>query len=169
MKFVPASNCGTVKLFIVFHREHNTHMLCDMVKFTNFWPRLPQHDFIMPPIRLHRHPHCPNSCEVFCQTSSVLTCTNGTLCQCCMQGISLLVTPATMWSIYPNLWTCLVRDSGLFIFLTHTLIWPYSVAVLSQLYSAWIQDKELQTHTHTHTHTHFCPSCPTNDMSDPFW
>jgi len=51
---------------------------------------------------------------------------------------------------------CLLRDSGLFIFLTQILIWSYSVAVLSQLYSAWIQDKELLTHTHTH----FCPiSC----------
>jgi len=97
-----------------------------------------------------------------------------------MQGISLLITPATILSpIYPNLWMCLVRDSGLYIFLTQILIWSYSVAVLSQHYLAWIQDTEL--------HAHFCPiswlfsippvpyslpdpgSCPTNDMSDPFW
>jgi len=72
---------------------------------------------------------------------------------CCMEGISLLITPATIWSpIYPDLWICLVRDSGLFTFLTQILIWFYSVAVLSQLYWAWI-------YTHTHTHT-FCPiSC----------
>jgi hypothetical protein len=162
MKLVPASNDGTMKqLFMVFHRQHNTHILCDMVKFTNFWPRIPQHDFIMPPnIRLHRYPHCSNSCKVFWHTSPVLTCRKCTVCQCswcCMQGISLLVTPATMWSpIYPNLWMCLVRDSGRFIFLTQTLIWSYSVTVLSQLYSAWMQEKEL------HSHTHFCPgSCPT--------
>ena len=69
---------------------------------------------------------------------------------CRMQGISLLITPATIWSpIYPNLWKCLVRDSGLLIFLTQILIWSYSVAVLSQLYLVWIQYKEL--------HTHFCP------------
>ena len=74
---------------------------------------------------------------------------------CCMQGIALLITPATIWSpIYLNLWMCLVRDSnsGLFIFLIQILIWSYSVAVISQLYLAWIQDKE--------THTHFRPiSC----------
>ena len=71
---------------------------------------------------------------------------------CCMQGISLLITPATIWSpIYLNLWMCLVRDNGLFIFLTQTLICSYSVAVLSQLYLAWIQDKELHKNTHTHT------------------
>ena len=78
---------------------------------------------------------------------------------------------------------CPVRDSdsGLFIFLTEILIWSYSVAVLSQVYLAWIQDKE----THTHNSVQypvfysssalqpafpFCAgSCPTNDMSDPFW
>ena len=109
---------------------------------------------ILPPnMRLHRHPHCPNSCKFFCQTSSVLTCRNCTVCQCswcCMQDISLLITPTTIWSpVYPNLWMCLVRDSGLFIFLTRILIWSYSVAVPSQLYWTWIQDKELHTHTHT--------------------
>jgi len=68
---------------------------------------------------------------------------------CCMQGISLLITPATILSpIYPNLWTCLVMDSGLSIFLTQILIWSSSVAVLSQLYLAWSQDKELHTHAH---------------------
>ena len=38
---------------------------------------------------------------------------------CCMQGISLLITSATIWSpIYPNLWMFLVRDSDLFIIRT---------------------------------------------------
>jgi len=138
---VPASNDGTTKqLFMVFHREHNTPMLCEMEKFTNIWPRWQQQDFILPPnIRLHRHPHCPNSWKSFYQTYSVLTCRNCTVCQtcswCCMEGISLLITPATIWSpIYPDLWMCLVRDSGLFTFLAQILIWSYSVAVLSQLY-----------------------------------
>ena len=74
-----------------------------------------------------------------------------------MQGIALLITPAT--PIYLNLWMCLLRDSGLVILLRQILIWFYSVAVLSQLYLAWIQDKRLHTHTRTHarTHTHFCP------------
>ena len=130
----------TTQLFMVFHREHNTHMLCEMEKFTNIWSRRPQQDFILPPnIRLHRHPHCPNSWKSFYQTYSVLTCRNCTVCQtcswCCMEGISLLITPATIWSpIYPDLWMCLVRDSGLFTFLAQILIWSYSVAVLSQLY-----------------------------------
>jgi len=67
-----------------------------------------------------------------------------------MEGISLLITSATIWSpTYPNLWMCLVRDSGLFIFLTQISIWCYSVAVLSQLYWACIQDKEFHTHRHT--------------------
>jgi len=69
------------QLFTVFHREHNTHMLCEMEKLTNIWPRQPQQDFIMPlNIRLHRHPHCPNFCKIFCHTSSVLTCRNCTVC-----------------------------------------------------------------------------------------
>jgi hypothetical protein len=141
---------------VFHHTEHNTHMLYETEKFTNTWPRWPQQDFIMPTnIRLHRHPHCPNSCKIFCQIPSVLTCRNCTVCQtrswCCMQAISLLITPATILSlIYLNLWMCLLRDSGLVIFLTKILIWSYSVAVLSQLYWAWIQNKELQTHTHTH-------------------
>jgi hypothetical protein len=42
-----------------------------------------------------------------------------------------------------------LRDSDLFTFLTKFLIWSYSVAVVSQIYLAWIQDKE--------HHTHFCP------------
>jgi len=138
---------------MVFHWEHNTHMLCEMEKFTNIWPRRPQQGFIMPPnIRLHRHPHCPNSCKIFCQTTSVLTCRTAKYARqcswCCIEGISLLITSATIWSpIYPNLWMCLVSDSGLFIFLTQILIWSYSVAVLYQLYWAWIQDKEFHTHT----------------------
>ena len=98
---------------------------------------------------------------------------------CCMQGISLLITPATIWSpIYPSLWRCLVWDSGLSIFLTQLLIWSYSVAVLSRI--------KYFTHTNTHTSVQypdcfysssalqpawpFCAgSCPTNDMSDLFW
>jgi len=106
---VPASNDGTTKqLFMVFHREHDTHMLCETEKFTNIWLRWPQQDFILSHnIRLHRHPHCPNSCKIFCQTSSVLACTNCTVCQCswcCMEGISLLIAPATIWSPnYPDL------------------------------------------------------------------
>ena len=64
---------------------------------------------------------------------------------CCRQGISLLITPATIWSpIYPYLWRYLVWYSGLFIF-RQILIWSYSVAALSR-----IRD-------YTHTHTHFCP------------
>jgi hypothetical protein len=48
-----------------FHRERNTHMLCETEKFTNISLRRPQQDFIMTPkIRLHRHPHCPNSCKI---------------------------------------------------------------------------------------------------------
>jgi len=103
---------------------------------------------------------------------------------CCMEGISLLITFATIWSpIYRNLLMCLVRDSGLFIFLTQILIWSYSVAVLSHLFYAWIQDKELHTHTllsniltvfysssALQPAWPFCAgSCPTHGMSDPFW
>ena len=66
---------------------------------------------------------------------------------CCMEGTSLLITSATIWSpIYPDLWICLLRDSGLFTFLAQILIWSYSVALLSQLHWAWIQDKEFHVH-----------------------
>ena len=51
-------------------------------KFTIIWLRWPQQDFKMPPnIRLYRHPHCPNSCKILFQTSSVLTCRNCTVCE----------------------------------------------------------------------------------------
>ena len=74
-----------------------------------------------------------------------------------MQGIALLITAATIRSpIYHNLWTCHVTDSGLCIFLTQIVIWSYSVAVLSQLYSAWIQGTELHTQ-------HDCSSIPSTD------
>jgi len=60
---------------------------------------------------------------------------------CCRQGISLLITPATIWSpIYPYLWRYLVWYSGLFIF-RQILIWSYSVAALSRI----------RDYTHTHT------------------
>ena len=124
-------------------------MLCEMEKLTIIWPRQPQQDFIMPPnIWTHWRPQSPNFCKIFCQTSAVLTCRKCTVCQCswwCMQGISLLITPATIWSpIYPNLSMSLVRDSGVFIFLTQILIWSYSVAV---------QEKELHACTCMHAHT----------------
>ena len=63
---VPVSKDGTMKqLLMVFHREHNTLMLCETEKFMNIWPRRPHQDFIMPPnIRLHRHPHSPNCCKI---------------------------------------------------------------------------------------------------------
>jgi len=174
---------------MVFHREHNTHMLCAMEKFTNIWLRRPQQDLIMPPnIRLHRHPHWPNTCKIFSQTSSVLTCRNCIVCQTVFMMLCAghFVTDnicKSLSPIYPNLWMCLVRDSGLFIFLTKILIWSYSVAVLSQLYWAWIQDKVFHTHTllsnilpvfysssALQPALPFCVgSCPTNDMSDPLW
>ena len=86
---------------------------------------------------------------------------------CFIQGISFLITPATIKSpIYIILWMCLVRYSGLFIFQIQILIWSYSVALLSQLSLAWIQDEELQTNTHTHTSVQYSDwflflQCPT--------
>ena len=138
---------------MVFHREHNTHMLCEMQKFANMWPRRPQQDFILPPnIRLHRHPHWPNSCKIFCQTSSVLTCRNCTVCQCSwcsMEGISLLITPATILSpFYPDLWMCPVRDSGLFTFLAQILIVPIQL-----LYFPSFTEHGSRIRNFTHTHT----------------
>ena len=71
--------------------------------------------------------------------------------------------------------------SGLFIFMIQILIWSYSVAVISQLYLAWIQDKEKHTlpsniltvfYSSSALHPacpFFADSCPTNDTSDPFW
>ena len=60
------------------------------------------------------------------QFSLAETAQSVTLCSwCCMEGISLLITPATIWSpIYPDLWMCLVRDSALFTFLAQILIGP---------------------------------------------
>ena len=140
---------------MVFQREHSIHMLCETEKFMNIWLRRPQQDLILPPnIRLHRHPHCPNSWKIFCQTSSVLTCRNCTVCQTkfMMLYAGHFITDNTcnnLITIHLNLWMCLVRDSGLFIFLMQILIWSYSIAVLSRLYLAWIQNKELHKHKHT--------------------
>ena len=149
---------------MVLHREHNTHMLCETEKFTNIWLRWPQQGFIMPPelgyTVIHTDPTHAKFSITLLQFSLAETSMYIRQCSwCCMQGIALLVTSATIWSsIYPNLWMCLVRESSLFIFLTQILIWSYSVAVLSQPYWAWIQDKE---HTHTHTYILWY-------MSDPF-
>ena len=116
------------------------------------WLRWPQQDFILPPnIRLHRHPQCPNSCIIFCQTSSVLACRNCTVCQTMFMMLygGHFITVNTCNNLIIN-WSWFVNlpcwDSGLFTFLTQILIWSYSVAVLSQLYWAWIQDKEFHTH-----------------------
>ena len=120
----------------------------------------------MPPnIRLHRHAHCYNSCKIFSQTSSVLTCRNCIVCQTVFMMLCAghFVTDnicKSLSPIYPNLWMCLVRDSGLFIFLTKILIWSYSVAVLSQLYWAWIKDKEYLSLSLSHTRTHTCVQYP---------
>jgi len=96
------AQCNTT---FVFHREHNAHMPCETEKFTNVWPRRPQQGFILPPyIRLHKHPHCPKSCKIVCQTPSVLTCRNCTVCHTvCMMlyalhCTALLITPATIIS-----------------------------------------------------------------------
>ena len=62
--------------------------------------------------------------------------------------------------MYPNLRMCLNRDSGLFMFLTQVLIWSYSFAVLSQLYWAWIKDKEYLSLSLSHTRTHTCVQYP---------
>jgi len=166
-------------------------MLCETEKFTNVWPRRPQQTSKCHLTLGSKDTHTASTLAKFSvkllQFSLVETAQYVRQCSwCCMQGISLLIIPATIWSpIYPNLRMCLVRDSGLFTLLTQTLIWSYSVAVLSQLYLAWIQDKELHIHTHTHTHkllsnilTVFCSSsaiqpawpfcagsCPTNDMA----
>jgi len=69
------------QLFMVFHMEHNTLMLFEMERFTNIWLRRPQQDFILSPnIRLHRHPHWPSTCRIFCPMPSLLTCRNCTVC-----------------------------------------------------------------------------------------
>jgi len=142
---------------MVFHRDHNTHMLCETEKVTNIWLRRPQQDFIMPSVLgytvIHTVPTLAKFSVKLLQFSFAETVQYVRQCSwCCMEGISLLITSAKIWSpIYPNLLMCLVRDSGLFVFLAQIFIWSHSVAVLSQLYL--IQDKELHTHTHTHTHT----------------
>jgi len=142
---------------MVFHRDHNTHMLCETERVTNIWLRRPQQDFIMPSVLgytvIHTVPTLAKFSVKLLQFSFAETVQYVRQCSwCCMEGISLLITSAKIWSpIYPNLLMCLVRDSGLFVFLAQIFIWSHSVAVLSQLYL--IQDKELHTHTHTHTHT----------------
>jgi hypothetical protein len=158
-------------------------MLCVTEQFKNIWPRWPKQNFIMP-LNIG-HPHCLNSCTIFCQTSSHLQKLHSmSMFMMLHAGHFIADNPATILSpIYPNLWMCLVRNSGLFIFLTQILIWSYSVAVLSQLYLARIQDKELHAHTflsnilsifHSSSilqpiGTFFAGSCPTNYMLDPFW
>ena len=139
-------------------------MLCETEKFTNVWPRRPQQTSKCHLTLGSKDTHTASTLAKFSvkllQFSLVETAQYVRQCSwCCMQGISLLIIPATIWSpIYPSLWMCLVRDSGLFTLLTQTLIWSYSVAILSQHYLAWIQDKELHTHTHTQTSVQY-PDC----------
>jgi len=114
--------------------------------------RRQQQDFIMPPsIRLHRHPHCPNSCKIFCQTSSVLTCRNCTVCQCSWYW--LLITPATIWSpIYPNLWVF----SRIHIFHLYMAQTSVSTTVVYYLQS------KLSTHQSANTKVH----CTQNEKTE---
>ena len=77
--------------------------------------------------------HTAPTLAKFSVKTSVLNCRNCTVCQCswcCMQGISLLVTPATIWSpIYPNLW----MSSRIYIFqlyMAHTSVPPTVVYCL---------------------------------------
>jgi hypothetical protein len=133
---------------MVFHKKHNAHVLCETEKFTNIWVRCPQRDFIIPPnIRLQRHPHCPNSCKIFCLSSSVPTYGDCTVCQTkfMMLYAGHFITDNTS----NNLITCLsqfvmylLRDIGLDIFLTQILIWSHSVAVLPSFtwHGSWIRN-----------------------------
>jgi len=91
--------------FNFFHRGHNAHMPCETEKFTYVWPRRPHQSFVLPPnIRIHKHPQCPNSCRIFCQTPSVLTFRNCTIYHTvfmmlyALHCIALLITPATIIS-----------------------------------------------------------------------
>ena len=144
---VPASNDGTMKHNFSWCSTESTTLTC-----SDIWPRQPQRDFIIPSnIRLQTHtlPTILKNFVKLLQFSLAETAQYVRQCSwCCMQGISLLVTPAAIWP--PNLWMCLVIDSGLFIFLTQILILSYSVAVLSYLYLAWIQDLVLQMTCQTH-------------------
>jgi len=107
---------------------------------------------------------------------------------CCMEGISLLITSATISSpIYPDLWMCLVRDSGLFTFLTQILIVPIQLLHFPGFTE---HGSRIRNFTHRHSLSLSLPniltvfysssvlqpvwpicagSCPTHDMSDPFW
>ena len=188
---VPASNGGTMKHNFLWCSTGSTTLTC-FVKLRCLWTsdwddhsKTSYCHLILGSTDIHNVPTLAKFSVKLFQFSLAETAQYVRQCSwCCMQGISLLITPATIWSpMYPNLWMCLVRDSGLFIFLTQILIWSYSLAALSQLYLAWIQDKELHTHTHLSNILTvfysssalqpawpFCAgSCTTNDMSDPFW
>ena len=152
---VPASNGGTMKHNFLWCSTGCTTLTC-FVKLRCLWTsdwddhsKTSYCHLILGPTDIHNVPPLAKFSVKLFQFSLAETAQYVRQCSwCCMQGISLLITPATIWSpMYPNLWMCLVRDSGLFIFLTQILIWSYSLAALSQLYLAWIQDKELHTHT----------------------
>jgi hypothetical protein len=69
---------------------------------------------------------------------------------CSMEGISLLITPATILSpFYPDLWMCPVRDSGLFTFLAQILIVPIQL-----LYYPSFTEHGSRIRNFTHTHTY---------------
>jgi hypothetical protein len=200
---VPTSNKDTMKHNFSWCSTRNTILTCCVKQRslrTSDWDVHSQ-DFIMPPnIGFQRHPHCPNCCKIFCLSSSVPTCRDCTVCQsswCCMQAISLLVTPATIWSpVYPNLLGTLAWSYSWQI-----LIWSNSVAVLpsftwhgsrirnpTPLSLSLTHPRTTHTQTHTLSLSLFCPmsrlfsippmpdSLPDNSvlvlvlhMSDPFW
>ena len=156
---VPASNDGTMKHNFSLCSTGSTTLTCRVKRRSLRTSGRDDHSkasychLILGSTDTHTAPTLAKFSVKLLQFSLAETAQYVTRCSwCCMQGIALLITPATIWSpIYLNLWMCLVRDSnsGLFIFLIQILIWSYSVAVISQLYLAWIQDKE--------THTHFRP------------
>ncbi len=155
---IPASNDGTMKHNFSWCSTGST-TLTSFVKWRSLQTSERDHSktsychLILDPTDTHTAPTLAKFSVKLLHSSLAETAQYVRQCSwCCMQGISLLITPATIWlPVYLNLWICLVRDSGLFIFLTQTLISSYSVTVLSQLYLAWILDKEL------YTDTHFCP------------
>ena len=160
---VPASNDGTMKYNFSLCSKESITLTCRVKQRSlRTSERQPQQDFIMPPnIRLHRHQHCPNTYKIFCLTSSVLNHRNCTVCQTMfmMQGISLLITPATIWSpIYPNLWMCLVRQWPV-----HIPDTDFNLVLFSCCPGKGTSCK------HVHTQTLFCPISTSRFSCAMFW
>jgi len=160
---VPASNYGTMQHNSLWCSTRSTTLTC--VKWTSL--RKSDRDdhgkislchLILGSTDTHIAPTLAKFSDKLLRFSLAGTAQYVRLCSwCCMEGISLLITLQQFDYQFILICECALFGTVACSYSWQILIWSYSVAVLSQLYLAWIQEKV--TPPPPHTHTLFCPIC----------